>query len=216
VHVKTAPRIVSYCIVALQFNITVINTSRQCRPQWRRSERWPAQSALQQSRCWTTVVPAQSHQHSRLLTQHNSHGTLSQSCSLYRVVSWEIFLGKFPEIVRCLPITVTGRMTQMRKWATTEHTHTHAHPFNSPFSGTTQVSRYQKGKTNLDFTEARDSEWQWHQMGLKASNNRTVIKNNYFFSHSVHRVYSASLLAKHRVRVMVMRQAYILANCSKA
>jgi len=32
-------------------------------------------------------------------------------------------------------------------------------------SGTIQVSRYQKGKTNLDFTEARDSEWQWHQLG---------------------------------------------------
>jgi len=27
------------------------------------------------------------------------------------------------------------------------------------------VSRYQKGKTNLDFTEARESEWQWHQLG---------------------------------------------------
>jgi len=27
------------------------------------------------------------------------------------------------------------------------------------------VSRYQKGKTNLAFTEARDSEWQWHQLG---------------------------------------------------
>jgi len=27
------------------------------------------------------------------------------------------------------------------------------------------VSRYQKGKTNLDFTKARDSEWQWHQLG---------------------------------------------------
>jgi len=27
------------------------------------------------------------------------------------------------------------------------------------------VSRYQKGKTNLDFTEARDSEWQWHTLG---------------------------------------------------
>jgi len=26
------------------------------------------------------------------------------------------------------------------------------------------VSRYQKGKTILDFTEARDSEWQWHQL----------------------------------------------------
>jgi len=34
-------------------------------------------------------------------------------------------------------------------------------------SGTTQVSRYQKGNTNLDFTEARDSEWQWHQLGHK-------------------------------------------------
>jgi len=30
---------------------------------------------------------------------------------------------------------------------------------------TTQVSQYQKGKINLDFTEARDSEWQWHQLG---------------------------------------------------
>jgi len=39
------------------------------------------------------------------------------------------------------------------------------HPFNGPLSGTTQVSRYQKGKTNLDFAEARDSEWQWHQLG---------------------------------------------------
>jgi len=27
------------------------------------------------------------------------------------------------------------------------------------------VSWYQKGKTNLDFNEARDSEWQWHQLG---------------------------------------------------
>jgi len=25
------------------------------------------------------------------------------------------------------------------------------------------VGQYQKGKTNLDFTEAKDSEWQWHQ-----------------------------------------------------
>jgi len=27
------------------------------------------------------------------------------------------------------------------------------------------VSQYQKSKTNLDFTKARDSEWQWHQLG---------------------------------------------------
>ena len=34
-----------------------------------------------------------------------------------------------------------------------------------PFSRTTQVSRYQKGKTNMNFTETSDSEWQWHQLG---------------------------------------------------
>ena len=45
------------------------------------------------------------------------------------------------------------------------HKQTHTHPFHGPFSGTTRVSRYQKGKTNLDFTEARYSEWQWHQLG---------------------------------------------------
>jgi len=42
--------------------------------------------------------------------------------------------------------------------------HTHTHSFIGPFSGNTQVSQYQKGKTNPDFTEARDSEWQWHQL----------------------------------------------------
>jgi len=31
------------------------------------------------------------------------------------------------------------------------------------------VSQYQKGKTSLDFTEARDSGWQWHQLGHNAS-----------------------------------------------
>jgi len=49
-------------------------------------------------------------------------------------------------------LTVTSGLT----------TNTHTHPFNGPFSGTTQVSRYQKlGKTNLDFTEARDSDISW-------------------------------------------------------
>jgi len=38
-------------------------------------------------------------------------------------------------------------------WLMYTHTHTHTHPFNSPLSGTTQVSRYQKGKTNLDLLE---------------------------------------------------------------
>jgi len=42
---------------------------------------------------------------------------------------------------------------------------THTHPFNGPLSETTRVSRYENGKTSLDFTEARDNEWQWHQLG---------------------------------------------------
>ena len=46
------------------------------------------------------------------------------------------------------------------------HTHTHTHTrLTALFSRTTRVSRYQKGKTNLDFAEARGSEWQWHQLG---------------------------------------------------
>ena len=63
----------------------------------------------------------------------------------------------------------------------------YTHTLNDPLSGTTRVSRYQKGKTNLDFTEARDSEWQWHQLGhmqvctsLQADNHAT--DNNQFFT----------------------------------
>ena len=41
----------------------------------------------------------------------------------------------------------------------------YTHPFNGPLSETTQVSRYQKSKSNLDSTEARDSEWQWNPLG---------------------------------------------------
>jgi len=44
------------------------------------------------------------------------------------------------------------------------------------------VSRYQKGKTNLDFIEERDNEWQWHQLGnmqvftsLQTGNNASTL-----------------------------------------
>ena len=43
--------------------------------------------------------------------------------------------------------------------------HIHTYTFSSPFSRTSQVSQYQKGKINLDFTEARDVELLWHQLG---------------------------------------------------
>ena len=69
------------------------------------------------------------------------------------------------------PLMETNRWTLREKTTTQlllvfgDTKHTHAHPFNGPFSGTTRVSQYQKGKTNLDFTEAGDSEWQWHHLG---------------------------------------------------
>ena len=66
------------------------------------------------------------------------------------------------------PSGLTPQTPQLKtpKDCRTANTHTHTpHPFNGPLSGTTRVSRYQKGKTNLDFTGARDSEWQWHQLG---------------------------------------------------
>jgi len=61
----------------------------------------------------------------------------------------------------------TRRLTVICTAATIHgnHTHTHTHPFNGLLSGTTQVSQYQKGKTNVDFTGARDSERHWYQLG---------------------------------------------------
>ena len=70
-----------------------------------------------------------------------------------------------------LPLSLDGTDRLIDGWTGTQPLHrcllhtAHTHPFNGPFSGTTWVSQYQKGKTNLDFTEARDSEWQWHQLG---------------------------------------------------
>ena len=51
---------------------------------------------------------------------------------------------------------------------------THTHLFNGPLSRTARVSRHQKGKTNLDFNEARDSQWQWHQLDQSAPRSRQI------------------------------------------
>ena len=59
----------------------------------------------------------------------------------------------------CPSCRPTNSIRELKEKCNHTHTHTHTHPFNGPLSGTTRVSRYQKGKTNLDFTEARDSEW---------------------------------------------------------
>jgi len=89
-------------------------------------------------------------------------GMLSRRCCSSQVLVWvsrslETTFGcSWPWYCINGPGYITGKGT---------HTHTHTHTFNGPLAGTTRVSWYQKGKTNLDFTEARDSEWQWHQLG---------------------------------------------------
>ena len=80
-------------------------------------------------------------------------------------------------------------------------THTHTHPVNGPFSGTTRVSRYQKGKTSLDFTEARDSEWQWHQMAAAAHCQRLC------FSHGCGTSVEQSARIRHGINVAAHVQA---------
>jgi len=70
----------------------------------------------------------------------------------YQVWGWYAY----PFLFHCINVIDTFDLP--------EHTHTHTHPFNSPLSGSTRVSRYQKGKTNLGFTGARQwvavkSEW---------------------------------------------------------
>ena len=76
------------------------------------------------------------------------------------VVVQSLLDGQQDRVFTCLPCMFTASII----W-TVSYRYTHTHPFNGPLSATTRVSRYQKGKTNLDFTEARDSEWQWHQLG---------------------------------------------------
>jgi len=75
--------------------------------------------------------------------------------------------------------------THVETLQTHTHTHTHTHSFNGPLSGTTRVSRYQKVKTNLDFTEARDSQWRWHQLGRMQACTSLQTDNHASTHHSV-------------------------------
>ena len=58
-------------------------------------------------------------------------------------------------------VSVSLRKCPYNHWHTT---HTHAR-LTAPFPGLPRWAGTRKGKTNLDFTEASDSEWQWHQLG---------------------------------------------------
>ena len=56
-------------------------------------------------------------------------------------------------------LLLTGTHARMHARA---HTHTR---LTALFPGLPEWAGTRKVKTNLDFTEARDSEWQWYQLG---------------------------------------------------
>jgi len=89
---------------------------------------------------------------------------LLQLCSMQNAQLHKITINK--EVLGCSIINSGDRSSMVRPHPVSiSMTTTTLQPFNGLFSRTTWVSRYQKGKTNLDFTGARDSEWQWNQLG---------------------------------------------------
>jgi len=64
-------------------------------------------------------------------------------------------------------LLTTQTISQIYKLNSENDVHyTTLHLFNGLFSSTTWVSRHQKGRTILDYNEARDDsvvDWQWHQ-----------------------------------------------------
>jgi len=86
--------------------------------------------------------------------QSGKPGTREHVCC-WHVIHTAVFLRRHSAKYPCTPVSLLSL----------SHTHTYTHTFNGSLSRTTQVNQYQKGKTSLDFTEARDSEWHWHQLG---------------------------------------------------
>ena len=77
------------------------------------------------------------------------------------------------------------------------------------------MSRYQKGKTKPDFTEATDSEWQWHQMGhmhvctsLQTDNHASTPPLKFFLQAgcpSCHPTNSIKALKANQIRVHIFQ-----------
>jgi len=73
----------------------------------------------------------------------------------------------------CMATWIWSSRHQLHRMPKPNYTHTQ--PFKGPFPGLSGWASTKKGKTNLDFTEARDSEWQWHQLGRKSAPRSILI-----------------------------------------
>ena len=79
----------------------------------------------------------------RRVTYWRSHGSRCERCR-----AWQQSASSDSSAIAATAGTCAA-------FAPLTHTHTHTRPFNGPLSGTTRVSQYKKGNTNLDSTEAR-------------------------------------------------------------
>ena len=137
---------------------------QKCKPVWilLKQEKvsgsgisWAICKSAPRSRQITMPVPHHSHTTVLIISAYRQACSFSDVSSL--LLCWHIYI-----ILVSLNWLKTESICLYTWQKAYDVRSTHTHPFNGPFSGTTRVGRYQKGKTNLDFTE--DSEWQWHQL----------------------------------------------------
>ena len=81
-------------------------------------------------------------------------GFAAECCAGGRYRLTAAILGSYQQRCHCMDCSMNASSVMFTA-VVVSWTHTHTHPFNGPLSGTTQVSRYQKGKTNLDFIGAK-------------------------------------------------------------
>ena len=137
------------------WNISAAATARDCKfciwvghvmtdypPNGRGQVTWPVSAFLAQA----IFLEWMKLDISNLVCRLNVKCTKSKEFCSLGVHSESRDLLKFSEISANISETV-----QHRDIVTHAHAHTHTHPFNGPFSGTTRVSRYQKGKTLSGF-----------------------------------------------------------------
>ena len=98
---------------------------------------------------------------------------LKDSCLVHFVCLTNTLL-KVEEVVSTHTGSLRQRAVKGLRVCVCVWSHTHTHIFNGPLPRTTHASQNRKGETNLDFTEATDSEWQWHQLHLAPGNHAST------------------------------------------
>ena len=93
-----------------------------------------------------------SHNITSIIT-HNNNTSLMALCPRRRSCNkWQVTILPLSSYYLCHHIQQQQQQQQQ-------------HPFNGPFVRDYPGEPVPEGKNKLDFTEARDGEWEWHQLG---------------------------------------------------